>query len=157
MHRGFRNNGCVKMMSHRPLIVQSELEKRYDFIFSNVDAIRIKSPLPYFKKDLYPISKGDDNPENDGKDIDIWAQIDPNPKLNMTTDDLCPGFMVYRSSPNTIALVRKRGNLTTDVGELRRNQGAFNELISLKMHYNLTEITTKSLPNQRFVSGLLYF
>lgn len=145
----YSSNQYVEMMSHRPFIIQKELEKGYDVIFSDLDAIWVKSPLPYFENDFKNVSV------NDNETIDIWAQLGP-PK-SKKYDNLCPGFMVYRSTTKVCKLLEKWGNLTTQGVKLERNQKAFNKLIWHPEDYNISKTVTKSLPMNLFVNGALYF
>jgi len=156
---GWSRNLYVKMMSHRPFIVQKELEKGYHVIFSDVDALWLKSPLPYFEDDFYGKSidqYADQNFDAVAKQINIWAQVDPHGR-DPTNDYLCPGFAVYRSTSDTIQLVQKWGNLTRHGEHLQRNQKPFNELIWRPERYNIPKSEAKSLPINLFANGIVYF
>ncbi|KAL7455104.1 hypothetical protein ACHAXS_000349 [Conticribra weissflogii] len=145
----YSSNQYAEMMSHRPFIIQKELEKGFVVIFSDLDAIWVKSPLPYIEEDFKTI------PENDNEMIEIWAQLDPSKSKKFA--NLCPGFMVYRPTSKVSKLVEKWGNLTTQGEKLERNQKAFNQLIWHPEEYNMPKIVTKSLPMNLFVNGALYF
>lgn len=156
---GWSRNLYVKMMSHRPFIVQKELEKGHHVIFSDVDALWLKSPLPYFEDDFYAESIDQDADQNFdavAKKINIWAQVDPHGR-DLTNDYLCPGFAVYRSTSDTIKLVQKWGNLTRHGDYLQRNQKPFNKLIWRPERYDIPKIEAKSLPINLFANGIVYF
>ncbi|KAL7464351.1 hypothetical protein ACHAXS_004684 [Conticribra weissflogii] len=158
---GYRKSGYVKMMSHRPFIIQKELEKGNHVIFSDVDALWLKSPLPYFENDFNVTSNKDSSgdpggsPSSDAaEEISIWAQMDlPRGKYQ----NFCPGFMVYRSTPEMIQFVQMWGHAISRGTKLKRNQGTFNEMILDPKKYNVSKIETKSLPIDLFVTGKLYF
>lgn len=136
--KGYRSDGYKKMMSHRPPIVQHELEVGHNVIFSDVDAVWKSNPLPYFQSDF---------------SADIWAQRDG---MKKGKDYLCPGFMIYRSCPATIELVNLWKNRIA--GKNMRNQGVFNHLLSkLDEKAPYLSIETKTLPPELFVTGSLYF
>mmetsp|Transcript_7791 Transcript_7791/g.16273 ORF Transcript_7791/g.16273 Transcript_7791/m.16273 type:complete len:448 (-) Transcript_7791:37-1380(-) len=178
----YRSEEYIEMMSHRPYIVQRELQRGYDVIFSDVDVIWLKSPLPYFENDFYNNTtkkdgdygkrgraynaQGDNITFNNNTDhiiledqpIDIWAQVDLRSNAPVKPfHNLCPGFMVFRSSPKVINLVEKWGNVTTQGQKLLRNQGAFNTLIWRPEQFNISETVVKVLPMRFFVTGKLYF
>lgn len=138
---GYKSLQYKVMMSQRPAIVQFELERGYDVIFSDVDVVWQKNPVPQFRSE-YSLAN-------------IWAQVDPplkNPRKlsHGINTNLCPGFMVYRSCPATIEFVgRWRGEIE---GKERRNQGAFNYLVS-----KANETVIKALPEKLFVTGSTYF
>ncbi|KAL7547462.1 hypothetical protein ACHAWF_010755 [Thalassiosira exigua] len=133
---GYRQQGYMAMMSHRPSVVQYELEKGHDVIFSDIDVIWKKNPLPFFQ---------------DRMAANIWAQRDGTTKEGR--DYLCPGFMVFRSDPTTIALIDKwRSKLE---GEEKYNQKPFNKL--LQQNEDKMNIVAKTLPPELFVTGDLYF
>ncbi len=156
---GWSRNLYVKMMSHRPFIIQKELEKGHNVIFSDVDALWLKSPLPYFEDDFYAASVdrySDQDSDDVAKQINIWAQVDPH-GLDKTNDYLCPGFVVYRSTPETIQFVQKWGNLTSHGDQLLRNQKPFNELMWRPQLHNISKTESKSLPINLFSNGMVYF
>mmetsp|Transcript_5733 Transcript_5733/g.12612 ORF Transcript_5733/g.12612 Transcript_5733/m.12612 type:complete len:241 (+) Transcript_5733:394-1116(+) len=133
---GYRTSQYKKMMSRRPAIIQYELEMGHNVIFSDVDTVWKKNPLPYF---------------DDFSTAHILVEWDGERKDGA---NLCPGFMVYRSCPETIAFVAKWGSKIE--GEEKRNQGAFNKLVWKAAKYDL-EIVVETLPHELFPSGGLYF
>ena len=155
--KGYRESGYVKMMSHRPAIIQYELEMGYDIIFSDVDVVWKKNPLPYFQEDF-----SSKNSSLNQQEVHVWAQSDGVKKGN---DFLCPGFMVYRNCPETIALVDLwRRDISID-GKERRNQKSFNNLLwqAVKNGVEIASspspslIVPKTLPTHLFATGNLYF
>ena len=150
------------MMSHRPPIISGELEKGHDVIFSDVDVIWKKSPLPYFENEIYSSTLSNDKANytntttGTDSEVHIWAQKDPSKDLGH--DNLCPGFMVFKLCPQTIALVDKWGELILQKGNEQRNQGTFNKLISGFKGYDMpTKINPKALAQNLFVTGNRYF
>jgi hypothetical protein len=143
----FYSKGYKQMMSHRPSIIQKELQAGSHIIFSDTDVIWKRNPLPYIKKEMSAPFEGDDN-----KVVHFLAQDDvngkPDPKSKVA--QLCAGFMIYRSCPEVLALVDVwKQRLIEKIGY---DQTPLNELI-----VNTEGINAKALPRKLFVNGQLYF
>ena len=142
--KGYRTIQYIRMMSHRPAIIQYLLERGHDVIFSDVDVVWQKNPLTYFQSDY--------------SSVNIWAQTDlplkGAGKRNRPSTNLCPGFMIYRTCDATIAFVDLwRSELE---GKEERNQAKFNYLLS-EAARNGFEIVAKALPEELFTTGSLFF
>jgi hypothetical protein len=148
------SRGYKEMVSHRPSIIQKELELGHHIIFSDTDVIWKKNPLPYIMNEM-------SSPFNDGGDdkvVHFLAQDERNgqaargivtPGKNEVSR-LCAGFMIYRSCPEVLALVDVwKQHLIENIGH---DQTPLNELIE-----NTDGINAKPLPRKLFVNGQLYF
>lgn len=131
---GFRDQAYKKMMAQRPAIIHRLLKSGLNIIFSDVDVVWRKNPIPYFHKQF----------KNDhGEDVHIIAQPDG--------PWLCAGFVIYRFFPETIAHVDLwRKGLE---GKESRNQLLFNDLIK-RPDLN---IRAEALPSKYFPDGISYF
>jgi len=134
----YGSRGYKTMMSHRPAIIKRELELGKSVIFSDVDVIWKKDPLPYLDAELTSETE-----EKGEEVVHVLAQDDEN-------GGLCPGFMIYISCPPTISFVEQwRAELD---GKNSRNQVVFNKLLEK----NQSNFVAKALPLKLFVNGGLY-
>lgn len=136
---GYRDQAYKKMMAHRPAIIERELESGRSVLFSDVDVIWKKNPLPYLRSQFHSETRGD---------VHILAQHDGK--------WLCPGFMMYRSFPETLAFVSLwRKSLE---GRENQNQPAFNSLIKKAENHEIDiNIVAEALPSELFPNGNDYF
>jgi len=170
------------MMTHRPVVVQRVLKLGYNVIFSDVDVIWKRDPMPYIKTALYThgeiypgyytYADSDDYIETvqEKEMIHLLAQDD-------YTEGLCPGFMIFMSCPATNALVNKwKEELEINPG---RNQPAFNKVFKIAalegieiplissasslahndsngMEKRRVYFRAKVLPNNLFINGPAY-
>ena len=131
----YGSRGYKTMMSHRPAIIQRELELGKSVIFSDVDVVWKKDPLPYLDAELKSTFENEE-------EIHVLAQ-------DYENGGLCPGFMIYFSCPSTISFVEQwRAELD---GKNSRNQVVFNKLLEKNPNF-----VARALPLKLFVNGGLY-
>jgi len=134
----YGSRGYKTMMSHRPAIIKRELELGKSVIFSDVDVVWKKDPLPYLGAELKTTATA----KAETEEVHVLAQDDEN-------GGLCPGFMIYISCPPTISFVEQwRAELD---GKNSRNQVVFNKLLERNPNF-----VAKALPLKLFVNGGLY-
>ena len=126
MSVGWGEDNYKKMMSARPRMIRKKLEAGYNLIFTDVDFIWLKNPLPYF----------------DNNSIQFYNSMDPK-------DVRCGGFWACRSTPGTIKFAKKwEDALRKRPGH---NQLSFNHLINRQEHQE--NINTTKLSNHDFMNG----
>ena len=113
----YGEQGYKKLMSHRPAIIQKELELGYHIIFSDIDVVWKKNPLPYI---------------NDAREDDESVHILSQGEKPGGKQSLCPGFTIFLSCPETIALINQ-WRLELD-GKVAPNQGPFNQVVNDAMN-----------------------
>ena len=123
----YKSKSFRQMMSARPFYILSFLQKGIDIIFSDLDTVWLKNPLPYFTGDF-----------------DIWIQFNTD-QLNV----YCSGFMAIKSNKDTYSFIKKWRDALKVKPML--NQPAFNQLVKQ------SQIKIKGLESKHFPSGRLYF
>ena len=141
----YNSSEYYEVVPRRPAIIQHMLELGYNIIYTDLDAIWMKNPLPIIQEHLHSGTK---------RERHILAQKD-----DLQKDDngqLCTGFTVYRSHPATISLVSLwRRQLEAKPG---LNQGIFNRLLrKIASNEPDIDVLAESLPVELFANGRLYF
>eukprot|EP00057_Strongylocentrotus_purpuratus_P003626 XP_003727023.1 PREDICTED: uncharacterized protein LOC100888971 isoform X1 [Strongylocentrotus purpuratus] len=130
----FDSPAYKQLVNKRPSYILQLLSSGHDVLFSDVDIVWLKNPLPYFTNDTN----------------DIWLQED----LHEPTV-YCAGFTFYRSSPATIALVTEWVQ-TLALHPTYPDQRVLNGLLK-KKRWQGDYIKRAVMDSRLFPSGRLYF
>jgi len=134
-------DGYIDVVSRRPLVIQRELELGQNVIYSDLDVIWQKNPLPLIDQQLHDTSTSDE-------ETHILAQQDYANK--------CTGFVVYKSCSTTINFVNLWGQVLKENPGF--NQHPFNDLLR-KSGRNQIDIKIRAefLPPKLFTNGNIFF
>jgi rhamnogalacturonan II specific xylosyltransferase len=116
-----------KMVSARPKYILSFMKKGMNIIYSDLDSVWLKNPLPYFTGNF-----------------DIWSQVDSEPM-----SIFCTGLLAIKNNKSTLRIVRRWHMILKRRPDL--NQPIFNQLLKY------SSVKLKPLDIKRFPPGNLYF
>jgi hypothetical protein len=130
------------------------LEMGYNVLFSDVDTVWLRNPLPHLRRD-----------------VDFEFQTDADHDELGLDDEPCTGFYYMKSNVRTISLltrcidraeqsnytVYQQKNLVTVLKDLRLNKQAVNVPHNARAPQNDDRLTLRQLPPLSFPSGRLFF
>ena len=97
----YQSPGFNLLTSRRPFYLLTLIRAHKNIIYTDIDAIWMKDPRPYFK----------------GNDIDFWTQIDGviegSPYFEGFIPHICTGFLALKSTPKTLEMLLKWHEITS--------------------------------------------
>lgn len=135
----YQHKGFNLLTSRRPYYLRTLIKIHKNIIFSDIDAIWMKDPRPYFK----------------GKEFDFWAQIDGviegSPYFHGYIPFICSGFLALKSTSKTLKMLQQWQNLTA-MDRLHNQEQNTLQKVAFELGVNFGV-----LPVKHFPYGLIYF